>query len=619
MADTSYTIKNGDTLGAIAKNYGTDVGTLAKLNNISNVNLIRSGSTLTLPGGATVPASTPTQIPSSITTDAIKPAPTVTVPTTPPAPAGTPVPTNTPTPPANTNAAADALIAATTVADTATQTQGKGLSQKIVDLTSNLTGQTQALSDAEVAAGVPGLKSQLNDINGQILAKQAEIGQDDTTLVANSRAEENRDTLLPFAQSSQAKLAGDAAITRALKTSEIGVLNARVQALNGSIQLAEDTAQKAVDAKYAPYKEQIAVYQAQLDALKPLLDADQTKQAAEQQTRVNLALKDIDTKADNEKSIQSVMIEAAKNRAPQDVLNAISSATTVKDAITAAGSSLATPNTEVIKLGDNAVLIDKTTGKIVKNYGSGVAGGASAPTNATDSTKALTAVSGLIGGFSSVAAQKAFTAGINNLAQKPGNEQAIAEKIVGQAISNIADPDTRKRVNGGFAIAQQVTRLQSLLDDYTAAGGQTGLLTGTKQSITQRLGKVGDPKLANIGTQILNTVDQLARARTGAVLSPSEQRLYDSMLPGIDKVGDLNTAISSGLKDSLMSDVENNLRFTITSDGLSVVKSALPDIFDNSSAVGSYVDNALGGGSMTMSADDTNTAINSYLGNLFTK
>ena len=46
--------------------------------------------------------------------------------------------------------------------------------------------------------------------------KVAEVNQSDTDLIAKMRAEETRDTLLPFAQSSQQKLAGDAAIMRAL-------------------------------------------------------------------------------------------------------------------------------------------------------------------------------------------------------------------------------------------------------------------------------------------------------------------------------------------------------------------------------------------------------------------
>ncbi|WP_368645487.1 LysM peptidoglycan-binding domain-containing protein [Alkalibacterium putridalgicola] len=65
----TYTVKAGDTLYAIALRYNTTVQTLASLNNISNTNLIRVGQVLTIPGsgGTTTPPP-----PSSSTTYTVK-------------------------------------------------------------------------------------------------------------------------------------------------------------------------------------------------------------------------------------------------------------------------------------------------------------------------------------------------------------------------------------------------------------------------------------------------------------------------------------------------------------------------------------------------------------------
>ncbi|HEY3444961.1 MAG TPA: LysM peptidoglycan-binding domain-containing protein [Myxococcales bacterium] len=56
----NYTVKSGDTLGAIASRYKTSVKALASTNHISNPNLIRVGQKLTVPDsfspGATAPA-----------------------------------------------------------------------------------------------------------------------------------------------------------------------------------------------------------------------------------------------------------------------------------------------------------------------------------------------------------------------------------------------------------------------------------------------------------------------------------------------------------------------------------------------------------------------------------
>jgi hypothetical protein len=45
-----YVVQRGDTLGNIARRFGTTVGALATLNNIQNPNLIVTGQVLTLPG-----------------------------------------------------------------------------------------------------------------------------------------------------------------------------------------------------------------------------------------------------------------------------------------------------------------------------------------------------------------------------------------------------------------------------------------------------------------------------------------------------------------------------------------------------------------------------------------
>jgi peptidoglycan LD-endopeptidase LytH len=48
----SYVVKSGDRLGDIAARHGTNISTLADLNGLSDVNMIRSGQTLAVPGGS---------------------------------------------------------------------------------------------------------------------------------------------------------------------------------------------------------------------------------------------------------------------------------------------------------------------------------------------------------------------------------------------------------------------------------------------------------------------------------------------------------------------------------------------------------------------------------------
>ncbi len=56
----TYSVRSGDTLGGIAARFGTSVSTLASLNGISNPNLIYVGQPLRLPGGSGPAPVTPT-------------------------------------------------------------------------------------------------------------------------------------------------------------------------------------------------------------------------------------------------------------------------------------------------------------------------------------------------------------------------------------------------------------------------------------------------------------------------------------------------------------------------------------------------------------------------------
>jgi peptidoglycan/xylan/chitin deacetylase (PgdA/CDA1 family) len=65
---TTYTVRAGDTLYSIARRYNTTVTSIAQENNIRNVNLIRVGQRLTIPGRAvSVPQPPPAPAPRTYT------------------------------------------------------------------------------------------------------------------------------------------------------------------------------------------------------------------------------------------------------------------------------------------------------------------------------------------------------------------------------------------------------------------------------------------------------------------------------------------------------------------------------------------------------------------------
>lgn len=299
--------------------------------------------------------------PAPITADALATATPLNIPTTTP-----PV-----TPPVGeVTSPVQGLLdqAVTEEEQTLEQQQGEDLTQNIISGLDATLGESAERTRQLQAAGVSDLRKGLQAINTKILGLNAEIQQSDTQLIANQRAEEVRDTLLPFARSSQAKLAGDAAILRALKTSEVGVLTAQALAKQGDIGLAIDEANSAVDAKYAPYKEAISVWEAQLKALEPTLTAQEKKQSAALKRKNTLADREVDRQIANEKEVRTLSLEAAGLGAPDSVLSNLSD--DPAEAIAALAPFFAQKNNEITKLDNgDTVVIDKLTGRVIRNIG----------------------------------------------------------------------------------------------------------------------------------------------------------------------------------------------------------------------------------------------------------
>lgn len=214
---------------------------------------------------------------------------------------------------------AEQILAQTAVAETEAQKASQNLSKSILELIPNLQGQTQELATQQRAAGLPAMRQNLQNINNQILQKQAELQQDDIKLVQSVQNIEDKPIAMEFITGQQQSVQRNAQIARALKASEIGVLNATAIGMQGNIALAEQTAKQAVETKYAPYKEALETYKLQLEALTPLLNADEKKQAREQEIKTKLAFNDIKKREENETQSNQMLVQAIAQGAPQAV------------------------------------------------------------------------------------------------------------------------------------------------------------------------------------------------------------------------------------------------------------------------------------------------------------
>lgn len=243
-------------------------------------------------------------------------------------------------------------------------------------------------------------------------------------------------------------------------------------------------------------------------------------------------------------------------------------------------------------------VFDKDSGSFIGGGGIGGGVGGKAPGSGTSpvETKASLEEVGqtIASSFTSKFQQQQFLKNLKNFTSK-GDTQGAAEYIFSRAIDTIGDADERKKVRGRYEMILRLNRIDGLLRDFQAKGGDTGYFKGTTQSIKERFGQVGDPELASIGTAIASALDELVRFRTGAALTTNEEKFYRNILPGTFKSAKLNEANIQGLRDSLSFDVENSLRSQLTSDGYEQVKSALESSPINPAAKSSGFTASVGG------------------------
>lgn len=251
---------------------------------------------------------------------------------------------------------------------TTTETAQNGAMQDWQKLSEQLTGQTADTQKAEQDVGLPQLNTDLKDLinlSRQQTGRYLQGIQDISTQFGAASVANTKEAFL------NRQHAIDSMLTNSL-----------ISAKQGDIQTAQGQVDRAISLKYDPIKQQI---QNKLDFLK--LNSDNLSRADKKladakSTQLQLQLKQIDDAKTTTQSINNIALEAAKNGASPTILKAIQSATDVNGAITAAGTSLQTPNTEVVKLGDGStVLIDKSTGKTIKNLGGGTGGSVTMPSS----------------------------------------------------------------------------------------------------------------------------------------------------------------------------------------------------------------------------------------------
>lgn len=430
------------------------------------------------------------------------------------------LPTQTPTQPTPQVNQADQILQQTAVADTEAQKASQNLSKSILELIPSLQGQTQELATQQRVAGLPAMRQNLQNINNQILTKQAELNQDEIKLAQSVQNIEDKPIAMEFITGQQQSVQRNAQIARALKASEIGVLNATALGMQGNITLAEATAKQAVETKYAPYKEALDTYKLQLEALQPLLNSDEKKQAREQEIKTNLALDEIKQKKED------------ANKANEMIINAMPFA---PQATTAQALKL-------VQSGASIVQVAQALGKYAGDYLGNMVKQSAIAENYAQINKINQEI-------------KATQTQLPNNSI-PGTSSYLYTTLANSAVNKESlDASERQSVAKNLSVIDQLGSLQSNI----AKQNSTGFIKGNVNNFLASIGQNAD--VGTINAQLQAIVPNLARGVYGevGVLTDNDIANYRKTLPNLTSPKDQNDAVLA----LTLKAVQNNLKNTL--------------------------------------------------------
>ncbi len=239
---------------------------------------------------------------------------------------------------------------------------------------------------------------------------------------------------------------------------------------------------------------------------------------------------------------------AAKNGAPASVLTAIGDATSPEAVYKALGGYATNEIDQKIKQAQ----LDKLNADIRKTNKETSATGAPIITN-PDAIKYSGALSTILGSAKFTKDQKQSVIDAVN----SGDD---AFSVIKNNAKNIMTQSSATKTESYERALDEVNNLDSLLTDFYANGGTTGIFNGNYEKVINNLGSVSDPKLVTLATAISSSIQAYRNAVSGTAYSVQEGKDINSTFPGINKSEGLNKAILRGKIGAIQTDIDSAYR-----------------------------------------------------------
>ncbi len=453
----------------------------------------------------------------------------------------------------------------------------------ISSLMKNLANKQVDTQNAQETAGVNTAKAEytayinkLAELSGQATSLQREAQA--IPIQAQQNAEGKGITDAGLAPLTSAELRNNAikALTLAQNTD---IVSAAATGSYNKLQLAQDKAQQIIDLKYKPLEDELKARQTQYELNKDMLSLIDKKRTE----ALGIALENEKTTLDAKKSLDQqksqIQIEMAKNGATADAISRVGNSTNISEAIANATIYLRTPNTEVVKVGDNsAYLIDKNTGKIIRSFGAG--GGSSGGSVGGGKTITYTDVNGNTkttdynGIVNTILGSGKFTKDQSNAIRTAIAQGEDPITVIKNNAKSLLSGTNQNALEDAESSLYQLKQLDANMTAYYNAGGNTGIFKGTYEETLNKLGEVKDPKLVELASRIATNLQEYRNAISGTAYGIKEGAEIASVFPSIKNGKVLNDTLVKARTDGLQAKIDGYYRSTIGDTGLSLIKGA---------------------------------------------
>jgi len=126
-----------------------------------------------------------------------------------------------------------------------------------------------------------------------------------------------------------------------------------------------------------------------------------------------------------------------------------------------------------------------------------------------------------------------------------------------------AGVETSNRILGKERTVEFLDEIQNSLNMLEESGVDTNIFTGTVEDINKKIGRVKNPRVRKIATEIKTAIMNYRRSMSGAAFSVPESKEYSDIFPSISRTSSFNRANLDALKNVMGGDLKSFYSLTM--------------------------------------------------------